>query len=402
MKKYKYIARDSSGQRKEGLSQALSENDVLSQLRERGFTPISIDEISEGVAKTARTAHRRRVKSSDLAALCWQLTTMLEGGIPITEALSAISEDMDNLQLQKIMQQVVEKIHQGNTLSECISEFPNVFNELSCAMVLAGETSGTLSQTLHRLAEYFDNRDKMARKVKGAMIYPVFVFAFIILIVIFIMTFIIPRFRIIFDQFKGELPAFTKAFMGFYDIVRYNLVYIIGAVLLVIILAGLAYTKTQKGHILFCRMALKIPVLGKIISQAFVAVFCRTMSTLLSAGVSVLEVFDILSTMTSNDIMKGAVIQAREHIIDGSNISLGIAASGFFPNMIIRMIEVGEKSGSLPRVLDRTADYYERRVDAMITNLMTLLEPIMIITVGAIVLTVTLALYLPIFTMSEI
>jgi len=401
MKSYKYIARDSSGQRKEGLKEAASSNDVLGWLREQGFTPVSINEMAVDVKKTRRITHRKRVKSADLAALCWQLTTMVEGGIAITTALEIIGEDIENLQFREILQQILEKMRKGETFSASISEFPKVFNRLSCAMILAGEAGGNLPGVLHRLAEHFDNRDKLAKKVKGAMAYPVFVLGFIVLIVIFIMAFIIPRFRVIFDQIGGGLPAFTQAFMNFYDMLRYNLHYIIGSVLFLIVFSVLTYSKTKKGHYLFCKIGLAMPLFGKIFSQAFVTMFCRTMSTLLAAGVSVLEVFDILTTMTNNDIIKSAIIQTRERIVEGSNISLGMAASGFFPNMVVKMIQVGEESGALSKVLDRTSDYYERKVDSTITTVMGLLEPVMIVTVGAIVLVVVLALYMPIFTMSD-
>ena len=401
MKSYKYIARDSSGQRKEGLKEAASSNDVLGWLREQGFTPVSINEIAAGAKKTRRTTHRRRIKSADSAALCWQLTTMVEGGIAITTALETISEDIENLQLRKVLQQILEKMRKGETFSSSISEFPKVFNRLFCAMILAGETSGNLPEVLRRLAEHFDNRDKLAKKVKGAMAYPIFVLGFIVLIVIFIMAFIIPRFRVIFDQIGGRLPAFTRGFMGFYDIVHYNLHYIIGSVLLLIVFAVVT-SKTKKGHYLFSRIVLAIPLFGKVIRQAFVATFCRTMSTLVAAGVSVLDVFDILAGMTDNDIIKSAIIQTRERIIGGSNISLSMASVGFFPNMVIKMIQVGEESGSLATVLERTSTHYERKVDSTITLMTSMLEPIMIVTVGAIVLVVVLALYLPIFTMSDI
>jgi len=399
MKSYKYIARDLAGVRKEGFLQAAYPNDVLSWLREQGFTPISVNEMSVSPEKNPRTPHRRRIKSADLAALCWQLNTMVDGGIPITTALEAIGEDIENLQIQQILQQILEKMQKGQTLSDCLSEYPKVFNQLSCAMILAGETGGNLADALQRLAEYFDNRDKLAKKVKGAMAYPVFVFTFIILIVIFIMAFVVPRFRTMFDQMGAELPAFTRAFMGVYDMLRYNLIYIIGSVLLIITSAVLA-SKTKKGHYLFSRIALAIPLFGKVLSQAFVATFCKTMSTLIAAGVSVLEVFDILSTMSGNDIIKSAIAQTRERIVGGSNISVSMAETGFFPNMLVKMMQVGEESGSLPKVLDRTAIYYERKVDSLITTLMSLLEPIMIVVVGAVVLVVVLALYLPIFTMS--
>jgi type IV pilus assembly protein PilC len=400
MKSYKYIARDTSGKRREGVKEAASSNDVLGWLRDQGFTPVSVSEIAAGKAKARQRGRQKRIKSADLAALCWQLTTMVEGGISVTTALETISEDMENVSLQRILLEIVEKVNHGETLSNSLSGYPKVFNRLSCAMILAGETGGNLPEVLRQLAEYFDNRDKLAKKVKGAMAYPVFVIGFIILIVVFIMTFIVPRFQMIFKQFGGELPAFTRGFMGFYEMLKYQGIYILGLIVLVIFGAVLIYRKSEKGHYAFSRIALVIPFLGKVLSHAFIVMFCRTMATLLGAGVSVLEVLDILSTMTNNDIIKGAIMRTREAVVGGSNISLSLAESGFFPNMVIKMIQVGEESGSLSRVLDRTSNYYERKVDATITAVMSLLEPIMIVTVGAVVLVVVLALYLPIFSMS--
>jgi len=402
MGSYKYTARGFAGERKEGIKEASSSNDIIGWLRKQGLTPVAVTEISPPRKNPRRQLRRRRIKSSELAAFCWQLTTMIEGGIPVTTALDTIAQDIDNFRFQQILKQIAENIKKGESFSISISKFPTVFNRLAQAMILAGETGGTLAETLARLATYFDNRDKLAKKVKGAMAYPTFVLTFIILIVIFIMTFIIPRFRIIFDQIGGQLPAFTRAFMGFYDLLRNNLVYILGSLVLLIILAALAYSRSKKGHYLFCRIALAVPLLGKILSQAFVAVFCRTMSALISAGVSVLEVFDILSEMTGNDIIKNAVIRTRENIVQGENISSSMSAAGFFPNMVVKMTQVGEESGSLSDVLDKTADYYERKVDSTIGTVMALLEPMMIVTVGAIVLVVVLALYLPIFSMSNV
>jgi len=326
---------------------------------------------------------------------------MLEGGIPITTALDTIGEDTDNLQFQRILNQLSEKVKRGQPFSESVAEYPKIFNHLSCALILAGETGGNIAEVMRKLAEYFDSRDKLGKKVKGAMTYPIFVLSFITLIVIAIMAFIVPKFRIMFDQLGGELPAFTQGFMWFYDALCSNLHYIIGAIVLLIVSLVLL-SKTKKGHYFFSKTVLRLPLFGKVLSRTFVAVFCRTMSTLLTAGVSVLEVFDILAGMTSNDIIKGAIVQTREHILGGSNISLSMAATGFFPNMVVKMIQVGEESGSLPVVLERTSDHYERKVDATITAMTGLLEPIMIVTVGAVVLVVVLALYLPIFTISDV
>jgi type IV pilus assembly protein PilC len=398
MKTFKYSACDTSGSRKEGLTQANSSNDVISWLRERGLTPVSVQEMIEAVKHAPKKQHRKKIKSSDVAALCWQLTTMVEGGIPITTAIETISSDIENIQLQEVLHCILDKMRKGENFSGGIAEFPKVFDQLSKAIVLAGETSGNLQGALKRVAEHFDSRDRLAKKVRSAMAYPIFVLIFIFLIVTGIMTFIIPRFRAIFDQFGGELPAFTRAFMGFYDFVRFNIIYIAGSAFLLGFVA-VFINKTPKGHYFYSRVALRIPLIGKIISQAFIASFCKTMGTLLAAGVSVLEVFDILSTMTKNDIIKGAIVRSREHIVQGSNVSLSLATAGFFPNMVIKMIQVGEESGSLPQVLDRTSDYYERKVDATINTVLSLLEPIMIVTVGGIVLIVILALYLPIFSM---
>ncbi len=397
MKSYQYVARDTGGSRKEGLTQALTANDVLGWLREQGFTPISINEISIDTKKR-RTPYHRRIKSADLAALSWQLTTMLEGGIPITTALDTIAEDIENTQLKHVLEQVSEKVKKGQPFSVGIADFPKVFNPLCRAIILAGETSGNLAEATKKLARYFDSRDKLARKIKGAMAYPIFVSCFIVVIVIAIMTFIIPRFRTIFEQLGGNLPAFTRGFMGVYDFICNNLVFIIGGFFLFIVVCVLIY-KTRKGHWVFCRIALASPLFGKLFVQAFTATFCRTMATLLEAGVSVLEVFDILYEMTANDIIKSAIMQTRDHVVGGSNISLSMAATGFFPNMLIKMVQVGEESGSLPAVLERTSEHYERKVDSTISTMMTLIEPILIVTVGAIVLMVLLALYLPIFSM---
>ncbi|MCH7556071.1 MAG: type II secretion system F family protein [Planctomycetes bacterium] len=399
MKSYKYVARDSKGIQKRGIAQAASSTDVISHLQEQGFTPISINEISAGASKSQRGNRYKRIKSADLSALCWQLATMVEGGIPITVALDTIAEDAEHSNLEPILRSISEKVKKGESFSDGVAEFPKVFNKLSFALILAGETSGNMGEALGKLAEYFDSRDKLARKIKGAMAYPIFVMAFIVLIVIFIMAFIVPRFVMIFDTLGGELPAFTRGFMAFYDILRYNLLYIIGSVSALVTFC-VVFNKTKKGHHFFSKAVLCLPLFGKVLTQAFIAIFCRTMSTLLAAGVSVLEVFDVLSGMTGNDIIKSAITQARENIVEGLNISSSMAATGFFPNMVIKMIQVGEESGSLATVLEKTSEHYERKVDSTVNTMTSLLEPIMIVSVGGIVSIVVIALYLPIFSMS--
>ncbi|HAL45162.1 MAG: hypothetical protein A2Y12_14875 [Planctomycetes bacterium GWF2_42_9] len=398
MQVYSYIVRNAAGDRKEGIKQGASLNEVIGWLREQGFIPIAVKELTSSVKKKTSSS-QKKVKAGELSAVYWQLTTMLESGVPVATALGTIAEDIENPNLRKIMKDVLSKVNKGEPFSTGIADYPKVFNKITTAMILAGETSGNLPGALKRLAEYYDGRDKFSKKIKVALAYPIFVLVFIIVLVVFMMSFIVPRFKMIFDQLGGELPAFTRMFMNSYDIICHNLIYVLPALIAVISSLVFIYRRTAKGHYFFSKKFLAIPLFGKLIKFAFVAMFCKTMAALLNAGVSVLEVFQILSTMSPNDVIKQAVTNTKERIVEGSSISSSMVAANFYPTMVIKMIQVGEESGSLPSMLERTADFYERKVDAILSAMLALLEPIMIVTVGGVVLTVVLALYLPIFTM---
>jgi len=400
---YRYVALDYTGKMKEGLTSAACETDVLGWLREQGCTPVSVEMADSGVKTRRRLNLFQRVKSSELAAVFWQLTTMVEGGITIAEGLEAIAEDIENAKLENILRNLLARIERGGTVSDGMAQFPKVFNKLVCSLIMAGETGGNIGAAFKRVAEFFTNRDKLARKVKKAVAYPLFVVAFVVFICIIIMTLIIPRFRDMFTEFgAGDLPAFTRAFMGVYDVLVHNSYYVIGSILLVIIVTVLSYRRLPTVHYMFSALALRLPLFGKLLRHAFVATYCRTMSNLLRGGVPVLEVFDILCDMTSNDVMRAALTRTRADVVGGASIHLSMAGTKFFPNMVIKMVRAGEDSGSLWKLLDRTADYYEEKVDAQIAIMTSLLEPMLIIMVGAIVLTVVLALYLPIFQISDI
>jgi type IV pilus assembly protein PilC len=399
MENFKYTARDLTGLKREGVRRGQSHLEVLSWLRAQDLVPVNIQKLS--AARKDKTYSRRKVKSADLSSFCWQLTTMIEGGVPVTGAINTIAEDIESGLLKKTLTDMSDRMMRGETFSDTISQHPGVFNQLFCAMIMAGEAGGSLPYCLERLAIYFDNRDKLARKVKTAMSYPLFVLGFVSFIVVMIMTFIIPKFRVIFKQIGGHLPTFTQIYLGVYDaIVSYALFIVLA---LAASVAGfIAYYRTEKGHAIISGLILRIPIFGKITAQAFTSSFCRTLSTLLEAGVPVLESLNILAGMSKNDVIRTAVMRTREHIVEGSSISLSMAASGFFPNMVVKMVQVGEESGSLPAVLDKTSEYYERRVDSLITLLTSVLEPALIIIVGAIVLITVLALYLPIFSLSDV
>ncbi|MBM4026781.1 MAG: type II secretion system F family protein [Planctomycetes bacterium] len=400
MRSYTYVARDARGIRRDGMLAANSPQEALEVLHHRQLTPVGIQEtLVKGAAN--RKSARGRVKSADLAAVCWQLSTMLEGGMSITTALDILAEDAENLQLRQVLQEARAHVSEGRLLSEGLGRFPKVFNRLALAMIVAGETSGDLGQALRALAEHFDSRDRIARKIRGATAYPIFVVTLITVIVIGIMTLIVPRFQIIFERLGGRLPAFTRGFMGLYAILCDNILYFLVAAALTVG-AGVLLSRTRGGHRFWSRLLLRLPLFGKLFCESFLAMFCRTMATLLEAGVPILDTLEILRGTTANDVIVSALARVKQHVTGGSNVALGMAAAGFFPNMVVKMTQVGEESGDLPAILRKTSDHYERRIASSIEAMTSLLEPIMITTIGAIVLVVVIALYLPIFTMSDV
>jgi len=400
MKSFTYAARDAGGARRDGILAANSPQEVLEILHRRRLTPVRIQETVVKRAAEAKGS-RRRIKSADLGAMCWQLSTMLEGGLSITAALDVIAADTENLRLRQLLQQARTKVSEGRLLSESLAGSPGIFSPLAVAIIVAGETSGDLGQALSTLAEHFDSRDKLARKIRGAVAYPIFVLALITAIVIGIMTLIVPRFQLLFSQFGGKLPAFTQAFLRFYDVLCGNALYF-GVALALGIGSVLLLARTRGGHYFLSQIVLHLPLFGRLLCESFVAVFCRTMSTLLHAGVPVLDALGILRGMTGNDVIIAAIACVKQHVRGGSSIALGLTAAGFFPNMVVKMTQVGEESGDLPAILRKTSEHYERRVTSTIDTMTSLLEPLMITTICSIVLVVVIALYLPIFTMSEV
>jgi len=395
-----YIARDLSGERKKGLRRAGSQGEVLTWLRNQSLIPIEVRHVDKwraAVKEETRMGQGVRVKSADIASFCWQMSIMVEGGVTAAAALDTIARDTDNLRFGQIILEISERMRKGESFSSSVAAYPKTFSRLFCAMILVSETGGSLPAVLHRLGRYYDERDKLARKIRSAMTYPIFAILVTIFILVIIMVYVVPNFKSMFEHFGGELPAFTKAFLAFYDAMATNILLFTGSVGLVVI-AFIGYARTEGGHKKLSWLVLSLPLFGKLIAQAFVAMFCRTAGTLLGAGVSIVESLEILSGTTKNDVINSAVLTARERVIEGSSVAEAMASSGFFPNMVSSMITVGEESGSLPKVLDRTADYYDRKVESTITTMMSLLEPAMIVAIGSIVLVIVLALYLPIFS----
>ncbi len=399
MKTYEYVAWDLSGNCKEGVRQASSQDELLTHLRSEELTPAVINEVVGSLPEKKTEVRYKKVKSMELATFCWQLNTMLSGGLSITIAIQTIADEIANPYFEYILKKMSGQIEKGMSFTDCVRQYPKVFGKLCCAIIMAGETGGSLTASLERLAEHYENRDKLIRKVRGAMAYPAFVVGFIVVIVIVLMTLIIPRFSLMFEEFNGELPAFTRGFMAVYNAIATHTLHIL------VVTAGLviglsAYVKTKAGHEKFCQFMLSVPVFGKIILMSFVAMFCKTLGTLIGAGVSMLDAFSILAEMTNNDLLRRGVLQTREKMSEGKNISQSMDEVGFFPGVAVKMAQIGENSGSLSSVMEKTSEYYEKKVDGLVSMMLGMLEPILIISVGGIVLVVILAMYLPIFSMS--
>jgi len=402
MQAFEYTAWDTSGQCHEGVRQASSRQELLAVLRQENLTPVSVTEVQTAAAeekeKTARVRYRR-VRSEQLSTFCWQLATMLEGGLSITIAIQTIADDITNPYFEATLKDISSNLEKGETFSDSVKAYPKIFNHLACSMIMAGETGGSMVISLRRLAEYYQERDKLIRKVRGAMAYPAFVVTFIVIIIVVLMTLIVPRFQVMFDTFKGELPAFTRAFMAVYHGLVGNLIYLIPG-LLILIAAAVGFSKTVPGRAFMCRLGLSFPLIGRIKRMAFVCMFCRTLATLVSAGVTVLDAFVILAEMNSNDLLRNGVLRARQRMTEGTSLADSLAECGLFPGVAVKMTQIGEQSGSLVPVLEKTGEFYARKVDELVSAMLSLLEPILIVTVGSIVLTVLLAMYLPIFSMS--
>jgi type IV pilus assembly protein PilC len=398
MKTFEYIAWDTEGSCREGLRQANTQEEILSVLREENLTPVSVKERESEITSKAARVRGSKIKSHELGAFCWQLGTMISGGLPITSAIETISSEITNRYFEYILKDISERIQQGQPLYEAMREYPKVFNKLTCALIQAGETGGTLTICLQRLAEYYENRDKLIRKVRGALAYPIFIVVFIIGIVIALMTLIIPRFLVLFNQFKGTLPAFTRGFMAVYYFLSNNAFYILLAAGL-LATASVLFARTPKGARFFSLMSLKMPLFGQIKKMAFVSQFCRTLATLITSGVSVMDAFGILAGMTNNEYFQEGVTKTRDRLVEGLSIAKSMEMTQIFPGVAVKMVQIGEQSGSLGSVLEKTSQYYEKRVEGLISTLLSILEPTLIVVVGAIVLAVVLAMYLPIFSM---
>jgi len=397
MPEFVFTAKSADGRSVTGTRAAESETGLVSALRKEALVVISVEPV--GTKNRASAGKRGKVKTKDLAILCRQMSSMLEAGLPVLESIEAIRDQIENQTLGEVLRVITLDVEAGFTLSQAIGKHPKVFATLFVAMIRAGEESGALPDVLARLASYLEAKDALARKIRSASTYPAFIAGFFVLAVAGIMLFLIPKFEGIFASFDLELPALTKflivtsRFIGQYLVIE----------LVVLVGGGYAlwrWLKTPVGKRWLDTLTLRLPVFGKLIKKAAIARFSRTFGTLLDNGVSVVAALDIVASTSGNVIVQEAVKHVGGGVVNGATISDKLSESELFPKMVVSMVSAGESSGNLPDMLEKISDFYTDEVDAAISGLTSMIEPALIVGLGAIVAVVVLAIYLPIFQMA--
>jgi type IV pilus assembly protein PilC len=392
MATFTYTARAFNGELRTATIDASSRDDVISQLRKQRLSVVKIDQ--GGSAKIGRGS----IKTRDVVIFTRQFSTMINSGLPLVQALTILAEQTDNKALAEVTKKVVFDVESGNTVADALSKHPRAFTNLYVNMVAAGEAGGILDTILMRLATFLEKNDALVRKVKGAMIYPTVIMSVAAIAVVVLLIFVIPVFESMFASVGLALPLPTRIVIGASRFLKgyWWMVLAIG------VSAGYflrKYYATSNGKLAIDRLMLKMPVLGDVLRKSAVSRFTRTLGTLISSGVSILEGLEITAKTAGNRVIQDAIMDSRASIAGGDTIAQPLQKSKVFPPMVISMIAVGEQTGGLDEMLSKIADFYDEEVDAAVSNLLSLLEPIMIVFLGVVVGGMVVAMYLPIFDM---
>ncbi len=336
------------------------------------------------------------VKKVHISRFTRQFSTMIGAGLPMVQCLEILSQQMDSAHLRNIVGQVKESVQAGTTLAEALSRHKKIFDDLYVNMVDAGEIGGALDVILSRLASYREKADALTRKVKGAMIYPAVVMTVAIGVTFIMLTYIVPVFAKMFSGLGAELPGPTKMVLGLSAFLRGNI--LTGAVLLILLIIGYRfYSKTDRGRLNVDRAKLHIPLIGDLIRKSAISRFSRTLATLISSGVPILDALDITARTSGNRVIHDAIKASVLSIAEGETITQPLKACGVFPPMVTQMISVGEKTGGLDEMLSKIADFYDEEVDAAVAALTSVIEPIIIVFMGIVIGAILIAMYLPMF-----
>jgi type IV pilus assembly protein PilC len=395
MPTYVYSARPAAGgELKSGEVEAKTIDEVKAFIHKQKMIPQSVREKETGISLSIGTG----ISTRDIVIFTRQFATMINSGLPLVQSLDILAEQTENQKLRKVIQSVLYDVESGNTLADAMGKHPKVFTELYVNMVAAGEAGGILDTILLRLATFLEKNDALVRKIKGAMIYPGVIFSVAGIAVIILLIFVIPTFQSMFESAGVPLPLPTRIVIGASAFLQaYWWAVGLGAVVLV---AAVRQTySTDGGRLVIDRILLNLPIFGDLQRKAAVARFTRTLGTLVSSGVSILEGLEITAKTAGNRVIHDAVMGSRASIAGGETISGPLKESGVFPPMVVQMINVGEQTGGLDEMLTKIADFYDEEVDAAVEALLSAMEPIMIVVLGVIVGGMIVAMYLPIFDM---
>ncbi|MFC1791100.1 type II secretion system F family protein [Gemmatimonadota bacterium] len=395
MPKFQYSARPAAGgEITSGELEVATKDEVLAYLHKQKMIPVSVREKEGGISLSFGTG----VSTRDIVIFTRQFATMINSGLPLVQSLDILAEQTENTSLRKVIQEVLYDVESGHTLADAMGKHEKVFTELYVNMVAAGEAGGILDTILLRLATFLEKNDALVRKIKGAMIYPAVIFSVAGMAVVILLLFVIPTFQTMFDAAGIPLPMPTQ-------IVINMSVFLQGywwacGIAVVAGFFGIKQTYSTDGGKLFIdKLMLSLPILGDLQRKAAVARFTRTLGTLVSSGVSILEGLEITAKTAGNRVIHDAVMGSRASIAGGETIAGPLKESGVFPPMVVQMINVGEQTGGLDEMLTKIADFYDEEVDAAVEALLSAMEPIMIVVLGVVVGGMIVAMYLPIFDM---
>src|SRR5881227_1035737 len=420
MPRYNYVALDTRGQEASGLVEAASTNAAISQLRQAGYFPTSVmeeaisspdgQEARQRAAKMAGTTktrakrgivlfQRKKVKSKILMIFTRQLATLIDSGLPLLRSLNVLAKQERDKVLKKTINKIADSVQSGSTFSDALALHPRIFNDLYVNMVKAGEVGGVLELVLTRLSEFQEKAAKIKNKVIAAMVYPGIVMTMAVGIMTFLMIFIVPRFEAIFHDILGDkpLPPVTRFVIGVSGFMKNDGLIILGAVIAIVTFYKLI-GRTRRGRLVIDNFKLRMPLFGNLNRKTAISRFARTLGTLVTSGVPILQALNITRETAGNSAIARAIARVHDSVKEGESIVQPMEASKAFPPMVVSMIDVGEETGKLPEMLLKVADVYDDEVDNAVVALTSALEPIMIVFLAVVVGTIVLALFTPLIS----
>ena len=410
MPNFAYIIKDVKGARVEGILKADSLDQAVDKLAKEGSTIISVKAAAEGAFKGKLSLFdkimltiykiRTGVSLKTLVFFTRQLSTMFSAGLTIEKAITDLEKEEKNKKFAKVLRRISDDIRKGYSLSEAMEQHPGVFNPLYVALVKAGEVSGTLHTVLDELSDYLEKIEDTRRKVISAMAYPVFIMVFLVFVVWVMFYYIVPMFAGVYADFNAELPAPTRAAIAISNFIVNN-VFLTILIVIGIVIAFFLVNLTDRGRYIMDSIKLKIPVIGKVIGNSIMSKFSRTFSILMAAGVPIMDTMELTENVVQNAVVEGGVRRARVMVKEGYGVANAFRKTGIFPPTLLQMITTGEETGDMDKLLGKAAQFYEKLVDSVIDRLTSLIEPLLIVIMAALVGSIIVVIYLPIFDLGE-